>query len=164
VSTSDLINGLFESAGGLFLLSNVCVLYKAKEVKGVSVLTTAFFTAWAIWNCWFYPVNHLWLSFAGGLIIVAANMTWVIMAIYYRKRMIVIINAREYTWFNPVITHTQLAKLAFPSIDPGACTVLYGTRRVQGGLNSNRMVVGDASAIFLTPDLVFNVTASTPGW
>ena len=83
--TSDMINGFFEGVGGFLLWHNCWILYREREVRGVSVFTTAFFTAWGIWNLIFYPLHHLWLSFAGGLVIASANVVWVALALRARR-------------------------------------------------------------------------------
>jgi len=83
---NDLINGLIELIGALLLIHNCWLLYQHKKVQGVSVMTTAFFTAWGAWNLYFYPANNLWMSFAGGLCLAMANLTWVFMAIYYAQK------------------------------------------------------------------------------
>ena len=80
---SDRINGMIELIGALLIAYNCRLLCLHKNVQGVSVTTTAFFTAWGVWNLWFYPANLLWFSFAGGVCLAAANLTWVVMAIYY---------------------------------------------------------------------------------
>ena len=81
----DFINGTYELVGGILLWNNVRVLYKHKVVRGVSVLTTAFFTTWGIWNLYYYPFLGQWASFLGGLVIVLANVVWVYLAVKYRK-------------------------------------------------------------------------------
>lgn len=79
----DLINGLFESAGGFFILLSVIRLHREKKVRGVSWLTTAFFASWGYWNLFFYPHLDQWLSFAGGAFLVAVNTAWLAQMIYY---------------------------------------------------------------------------------
>ncbi len=81
----DLINGLFEAVGGFLILNHARVLWNDKMVKGVSILSTAIFTSWGFWNLYYYPHLDQWLSFAGGLLIVAANTLWVTMMLYYTK-------------------------------------------------------------------------------
>lgn len=81
--SNDFVNGLFEFISALFLTLNVRRLYKDKEVKGVSIITSTFFFLWGIWNLYFYPKNHLQYSFIGGLFIVLVNSIWVGMMIYY---------------------------------------------------------------------------------
>jgi len=80
---NDLINGIFEIAGGVFLMANCFKLHKDKQVKGVSISVTGFFSAWGFWNLYYYPSLDQWVSFIGGILLVAANTIWVSMAIYY---------------------------------------------------------------------------------
>ncbi len=83
---NDIINALFEFFGGCFLWWNVRRLYQDKQIKGVSILSTAFFLSWGLFNLYFYPsVNAPW-SFWGGMNVVLANTTWVIMMIYYTRK------------------------------------------------------------------------------
>ena len=51
----DFVNATFELGGGFLLLWNCLRLYRDKEVKGVSVGVTAFFTLWGYWNLYYYP-------------------------------------------------------------------------------------------------------------
>ena len=81
----DAINGTFELMSGFFLWNNVRILLKQKSIRGVSVLTTAVFALWGFWNLFYYPHLNQWLSFVGGLNVVSANATWVILAIKYTK-------------------------------------------------------------------------------
>jgi hypothetical protein len=80
---NDLVNGILELFGAFLLLGNCRLLAQHKRVQGVSVTPTAFFSAWGIWNLYFYPANHLWFSFWGGVCLAVTNLTWVGMAIYY---------------------------------------------------------------------------------
>lgn len=84
MSLPDLVNGCFEAFGGLFVLNHCRVLYKDKAVRGISVLSTVFFLSWGIWNLYYYPHLGQWLSFAGGLFIVIANVLWCYLLIYYK--------------------------------------------------------------------------------
>lgn len=81
----DLINGLFEFGGGLFLMGNVKKLYQDKQLRGVMWQPTLFFTTWGYWNCFYYPHLNQWLSFTGGLVIVCVNSVWVYLALKYRN-------------------------------------------------------------------------------
>ncbi len=81
----DVVNGCYEGFGGLMMLLNCYRLYKDKQVKGVSLVTTAFFTSWSFWNLYYYPSLGQWFSFSGGLIIGFFNALWVGMAVYYSK-------------------------------------------------------------------------------
>jgi hypothetical protein len=81
----DLVNGLFEFFGGIWLWLDVLKLYKDRDIKGVYWPTRGFFAAWGIWNLFYYPSLDQWWSFAGGLWIVAANLVWVVLAIMYLR-------------------------------------------------------------------------------
>ena len=85
-SWADAVNGTYELSGGIFLIQNCVRLYKDKEVKGISILSAAFFTSWGYWNLYYYPSLNQWVSFFGGLLIVISNTWWVIMAMYYAKK------------------------------------------------------------------------------
>ena len=80
----DLINGLFESLGAVVLSGNVKAIRAHKMVRGVNWKVTLFFTAWGFWNIYYYPHLGQWLSFTGGLAIVAVNCAWLYYAIKYR--------------------------------------------------------------------------------
>lgn len=80
---NDCINGGFELIGGLLYIINIVKLVKDKEVKGVSWIPTAFFTAWGAWNLYYYPSLNQWASFAGGVVIFLSNITWIGLVIYY---------------------------------------------------------------------------------
>ena len=81
----DFINGAFEEVGGLFVLNHCRVLYRDKAIAGVSKLSTAIFFAWGVWNLYYYPSLDQWLSFFGGLVIVAGNCLWLCMMLYYAR-------------------------------------------------------------------------------
>lgn len=83
---ADGINGIYELTGGILLLLNCFRLYKDKKVRGITISAAAFFATWSCWNLYYYPSLNQWFSFCGGLLIVIANATWVIMAIYYTKK------------------------------------------------------------------------------
>jgi hypothetical protein len=85
MNISDLINGLFEAIGAVFLFLNILALLKDKTVKGVSIPSTIYFTSWGIWNIYFYPSNGLWFSFAGGVLLVIMNITWVTLTFYFKN-------------------------------------------------------------------------------
>ena len=80
---NDSINGLFALVAGLLTWWNVWVLYKEKEVKGVSWQVTGFFTAWSLWALYYYPAIGQWVSFVGELALVGGNLAWVILALWY---------------------------------------------------------------------------------
>ena len=82
---SDLTNGAFELLAAVMVLNHCRVLYRDKAVKGISILSTAFFASWGAWNLYYYPSLGQWWSFAGGVGIVLANALWVALLLRYRK-------------------------------------------------------------------------------
>ena len=82
----DLINGSFECLAGFFVLLHCKKVINDKQVKGVSILATVFFTSWGFWNLYYYPHLNQILSFIGGLFIVSANCLWVTLMIYYSRK------------------------------------------------------------------------------
>ncbi len=85
IKIPDFINGSFETLGGVTTFLNCWRLYKDKEVKGVVWQLTIFYTAWGLWNMYYYPYLNQWLSFAGGLVIVTGNILWIMQVIWYLK-------------------------------------------------------------------------------
>lgn len=83
--TPDLINGLFECLGAFVLMMNVRQLIKHKQLQGVHIFPTIFYTGWGFWNLYYYPSLDQWFSFFGGLAIVIVNAVWVGLAIYYTR-------------------------------------------------------------------------------
>lgn len=83
MQTPDLINGLFELFGGLLNWMNVWKIYKDKTLRGVLWYPTLLFAVWGFWNLFYYPHLEQWLSFFGGLVIVAGNSVWVFLAVRY---------------------------------------------------------------------------------
>ena len=83
----DLINGMFEACGSVCLWLNVRRIAQDKGYAGVYLPTTIFFSAWGFWNLYYYPHLGQWLSFAGGVSIVTANVAWAALMLKYgRKR------------------------------------------------------------------------------
>jgi hypothetical protein len=82
----DLINGLYESLGGIFILLSVVKLVKEKRVRGVSVTHAAFFTTWGFWNLYYYAHLTQWASWLGGIGVVTTNTLWVVLMIYYMRK------------------------------------------------------------------------------
>lgn len=80
----DMINGLFELLGSPFLFLHVRRVFKDKQVKGASMVACGFFTVWSVWNCVFYPSQGLWMSFYGGIPVLAMNLLWLYGMIKYR--------------------------------------------------------------------------------
>ena len=69
----DVINGVFELGGAIITTMNVRQIFFDKEVKGVHWSPFVFFTAWGLWNLYYYPVLGQWFSFAAGALLVGVN-------------------------------------------------------------------------------------------
>lgn len=81
--TPDHINGLFECVGGVVLCKNIKAILRDKKLSGVSWWPVFFFATWGLWNLYYYPYLEQWWSFAGGIIVAAANWTWLVLVAYY---------------------------------------------------------------------------------
>lgn len=81
---ADQINGTIETIGSLFVFNSCRILLKDKMVRGVSALTVGFFFLWGFWNTIWYPFLHQPWSFVGGAMMALANLTNVIMMVYYK--------------------------------------------------------------------------------
>lgn len=81
--SADLVNGLFEALAGLFVLNHCRVLRRDRAVAGVSIASVIFFTTWGFWNLLYYPALGQSLSFIGGIFVVAANIYYVWLLLYF---------------------------------------------------------------------------------
>jgi hypothetical protein len=87
VVDNDLVNGCFEFGGSFALWMHVARLRRDKDIKGAHWLPFAFFFLWGVWNLYYYPSLAQWWSFAGGLFVVGANLSWLVLAarLYTRR-------------------------------------------------------------------------------
>ena len=86
MSIPDLVNGAFELTGGAVCWLNVRRLLRDRKLAGVDWRVSGFFSAWGFWNLLYYPSLHQWASFAGGIALVIANTTWVVLALRTIRR------------------------------------------------------------------------------
>jgi hypothetical protein len=84
--TADMVNGLYEGLGALFILGHCRSLWNSKQPWGVSILGVIFFTSWGGWNLYYYPSLNQWYSFFGGLAIVSSNALYIGLLIYLRRK------------------------------------------------------------------------------
>lgn len=94
--SGDLINGGFETVGALMILLNVRRLWRDKRLMGVHWAPTVFFTSWGLWNLFYYPSLHQWVSLGGGCFLVAVNLAWLASIAWFAA------------WGRPVIPNHQL--------------------------------------------------------
>ena len=87
----DILNGLFEFSGTLFVLLNVRTIYRAKKLVGFNPSVLVFFTSWGFWNLFYYPhLGQIFSAIASGALC-AANLTYTILAIKYREKKGIVI-------------------------------------------------------------------------
>lgn len=84
VMLADAANALLEFVGGLFVLGHCRAVWRDREVKGVSIISTVFFLCWGVWNLYYYPSLGQWLSLVGGIFLALANVLWVSLLIRFR--------------------------------------------------------------------------------
>jgi hypothetical protein len=77
------MNACFEMGGALVLLLNLRRLVRDKCVSGVSLLPTAFFTAWGLFNQYFYGRLHQSWSLRAGVVVCVVNLAWLALAVRY---------------------------------------------------------------------------------
>lgn len=82
----DIVNGLYEILGGLFIMLSCRKLYHDKTVKGVSFIHVFYFLTWGYWNLYFYSYVGATFSFYGSIGIAIANTIWAIMILWYRRK------------------------------------------------------------------------------
>ena len=81
----DIVNATFEASGGLFVALSIRRVLADKRVAGVSLIGVAFFTAWGVWNVYFYPHVGAWLSGLAAVGVCIANAAWLSLLVYYSK-------------------------------------------------------------------------------
>lgn len=75
--TADFVNAAFEMLASVFILNHARALWKSKQAHGISLLSTAFFASWGVWNIFYYPHIGQDLSFYAGIAVLAANCVWI---------------------------------------------------------------------------------------
>ncbi len=86
IDLPDLINALFEIGAAAVSWKNVRQLIRDRAVVGVWWPAWLMFSAWGWWNVYYYgPRLDQWASWWAGLFLVAANTTWVVLAVKYRN-------------------------------------------------------------------------------
>lgn len=82
--TPDFGNGLFEAFGAVMAWRNAYQLWKDCEIRGVYWPIYYFYTAWGLWNLYYYPSLGQWLSAIAGAVLVLGNLAWVCLAMRLR--------------------------------------------------------------------------------
>jgi hypothetical protein len=81
----DLINACFELGGAAAVANNCYRTWRDKQVKGVSLVSMSFFTAWGLWNLLYYHSLGQNLSNMAGALLVCMNVTWLGLMWKFRK-------------------------------------------------------------------------------
>ncbi len=84
--TPDMINGIFEAMGAMFVAMHARATWRARSSAGVSIVACIAFTVWGAWNLFYYPHLNQWWSFTGGIAVFAVNIVWLWLVIRYRAR------------------------------------------------------------------------------
>ncbi len=74
--TPDVLNALFELTGALLTAMNTRRVIRDKGYAGIYWPAVAFFWAWGAWNLFYYPHLEQWWSFTAGVLLFAANLSW----------------------------------------------------------------------------------------
>jgi hypothetical protein len=82
----DQANALFETVASVLVWSNVLRLRRDKTVAGSNWWVTCYWCFLGVWFCWYYFLVEHYLSMGVQAVIAAGNMTWVGLALRYRKR------------------------------------------------------------------------------
>lgn len=82
--SNDAINGSFELVGAYFNSRSVAAIRRDRIVTGVCWTPWAWFSAWGVWNLFYYPSLDQFYSFLGGLVMVGVNLIWLYHVWYYK--------------------------------------------------------------------------------
>lgn len=82
-SNLDNINACLQIIGAILVSHSAFKCYSNKSAAGVSFLMTGFFFILGVWNLIFFAGLDQMLSFAGGLLLVTANMIYTGLIIKY---------------------------------------------------------------------------------
>jgi len=84
----DMINAAFEFGGFLAVVPSIMAVLRDKRVRGVSLLTPLFFTAWGFWNIIYYPhLDQIWSAWAAVLLSVT-NALYLTLLFHYRNKAV----------------------------------------------------------------------------
>lgn len=84
INIPDLANAAFELFGAYFSWRNAWQLHLDRSIRGVYWPAWFFYSAWGIWNLYYYPALDQWLSFWAGAVLVSGNLAWIALAVRMR--------------------------------------------------------------------------------
>jgi len=80
----DAINACFELGGAFAIIPSIIAAHKAKEIRGISIITSIFFTSWGWWNIVYYPSLDQMLSAGAAVLLAGTNSIWLYQIWKYR--------------------------------------------------------------------------------
>ncbi|MCX6159238.1 MAG: hypothetical protein NTY74_14755 [Ignavibacteriae bacterium] len=80
----DFINTLFQFFGSAAAMSNILKIRKDKQVKGISVWASLFFSMWGLWSLYYYNASEHSINFYYFALLSLLNIIWLVMAFYYK--------------------------------------------------------------------------------
>lgn len=81
----DLINASFEVMGGVFVAMHIRAVRIDKQVRGLSKYAILAFSVWGVWNIFYYPYLHQWISSVGAVFTAVGNAIYVYYLWKYRN-------------------------------------------------------------------------------
>jgi hypothetical protein len=81
----DLITSLFQIGAVIFLLDNIRMLLKDRQLKGVSIGMIFFFTLWGYWGIYMFHMLKQTFSMWTNVAIAVAYTVWLTLAFYFKK-------------------------------------------------------------------------------
>ena len=82
----DTINGFFLLGSSVAVLGHCHSAYRSKSAKGASLNALVFFTAWAVWNLFYYNALGQLFSFFCGIAAVFTNALYLWLLFHYSRR------------------------------------------------------------------------------
>lgn len=82
---ADAVNACWEMVGTLLVLNHCRAVLRDREVAGVSIVSTAAFSGWGLWNLYYYPSLGQWASLLGSVGMGAANLMYVALLVRFRR-------------------------------------------------------------------------------
>lgn len=82
----DLINASFEVFASVVSTLSLIAIYKAKRIVGASPWPTVFFSAWGLWNLFYYPHLGQFLSTGAAIGMLGINVTWLYLYYVYKEK------------------------------------------------------------------------------
>lgn len=82
----DFANACFEGFGSIFVLNHARVLMKHKIIRGVSVLSVAYFALWGVFNMFYYSHLEQAFSWYAGIAVLISNAFYLSLIVHYRRK------------------------------------------------------------------------------